>query len=156
MSGWLGIVFQQMFIVPVITEDVLSLSTPWSQASQRQDRQSPYWTPRLPPDCCWKTSMVSPSSMSRPFGVSLSLMRVPSNENRIVCSASPARSQYVDISFFRAVCFFILNWTILPSWPITLRLMCSGFAAAPSSPAGLLSPESALAILKNHFELKIS
>ena len=38
MYGWLGIVFQQMFIVLVITEDVLSFSTPWSQASQRQDR----------------------------------------------------------------------------------------------------------------------
>merc|ERR1719474_2414706 len=46
-----------------------------------------------PPLCCWKTSMVSPSSMSSPFGVSLSFIRVPSKEKRIVCRANPALSQ---------------------------------------------------------------
>ena len=36
------------------------------------------------------------------------------------------------MSFFRAVCFFILNWTMLPSCPITFRLMCSGFSSLAS------------------------
>ena len=42
-------------------------------------------------------------------------------------------------------CIKILTKFLLKS---TLRLMCSGFAAAPSSPAGLLSPDSALAMLQ--------
>ena len=42
-------------------------------------------------------------------------------------------------------CIKILTNFLLKS---TLRLMCSGFAAAPSSPAGLLSPDSALAMLQ--------
>jgi len=83
-----------------------------------------------PPLCCWNTSIVSPSSISKDFGVSPSLILVPSNENLMVCMARPALSQYVDISFFSAVCFLILNCTMLPSCPITFRLICSG---VPSS-----------------------
>lgn len=80
---------------------------------------------RWPPVCCWNTSMVSSSSMSRPAGVSVSFIGWPSNRNRTFWMLSPARSQYVVISFRSGVCFLILKCTTLPSCPTTFRLMCS-------------------------------
>lgn len=42
----------------------------------------------LPPVCCWNTSMVSPSSISSPWGVSFSDIGCPSNLNlTVVCTS---------------------------------------------------------------------
>lgn len=97
-----------------------------------------------PPVCCWYTSMVSPSSMSKTLGVSFSFMGLPSNRKRTTCILKPcqqsfsqlhrkqsslqltARSQYACINFLSGVCFFILNCTTALSCPNTFRLMCSG------------------------------
>uniref|UniRef100_A0A6B0UA13 Putative secreted protein n=1 Tax=Ixodes ricinus TaxID=34613 RepID=A0A6B0UA13_IXORI len=62
-----------------------------------------------PPVCCWKTSMVSSSSMSSPAGVSVSLIGCPSNRNLTFWMLRPALSQYVVMSFRNGVCFLILK-----------------------------------------------
>lgn len=42
----------------------------------------------LPPVCCWNTSIVSPSSISSPWGVSFSDIGCPSNLNlTVVCTS---------------------------------------------------------------------
>ena len=80
------------------------------------------------------------------------------------CMSSPARSQYVAISFFSAVCVLILNWVVLPlascTWNhsialertqlvkertyrrykgVTLRLTCSAGVPLAARGVGLLS-----------------
>ena len=44
-----------------------------------------------PPVCCWCTSMTSPSSISNPSGVSLSLMASPSSRKRMLDLLAPCR-----------------------------------------------------------------
>jgi len=43
----------------------------------------------LPPVCCWYTSIVSPSSISKLMGVSVALIGCPSKRNLVVATAIP-------------------------------------------------------------------
>lgn len=47
-----------------------------------------YWAP---PVCCWYTSIVSPSSISRLVGVSFSLIACPSKRKRTTCIDRPCK-----------------------------------------------------------------
>jgi hypothetical protein len=51
----------------------------------------------LPPVCCWYTSIVSPSSISKVMGVSVGLIGCPSKRNLVVAIAMPWKEIIANI-----------------------------------------------------------
>merc|ERR1719402_182580 len=80
-----------------------------------------YW----PPVCSWYTSMTSSCSISRAFGVSSSLILLPSNRNLRDVTGTPTLSLYDFFSFPICVVCFTRKWISFESCPTTFNLIYS-------------------------------
>merc|ERR1712241_1491207 len=78
-----------------------------------------------PPVCSWYTSITSSCSISSAFGVSSSLILLPSKRNLKDETGTPTLSAYDFFSFPIFVDIFTRKWISLESCPTTFNLMYS-------------------------------
>jgi hypothetical protein len=104
-TKWQSFEFTNELTIPVMNVTTLER---WQSPLPQHDSTTKLLSFRqmyrpLPPVCCWYTSIVSPSSISKLMGVSVALIGCPSKRNLVVAIAMPWKE--IVAKHFWYICF---------------------------------------------------